>query len=699
MKNKNEQEEKKYLSNVLGKLENSHKKIVNQISGYSDEIQHDSDYLWQNKSDMDGVEKAGNRLAVQQMKSTREESIAAKSQIESLILSPYFGRIDFEANDESEEDTYYIGMHTYSEKAGDKILIYDWRAPISSMFYDFECGEAQYQAPAGTIAGDIRLKRQYKIRESQMEYMVESAVNINDDVLQKELSSTSNEKMKNIVVTIQREQNAIIRNEKAQTLIVQGVAGSGKTSIALHRVAFLLYRFKGTLKSDNVMIISPNKVFAAYISNVLPELGEENILEIGMEDIAEQLLDEKTTFQGFSEQVASLVKFGSPELVNRIQYKASVEFVEHLQTYLEGACENYFHPVDTLIDGIAISRKEIMECYQTFAKLPISERLDQTSVYVIQRTNRKLDKKITSSTAKKIKTAIARMFLFKDSLALYEQFYNQIDRQDLFVGKKGKPLPYEDLFPFLYTKLYFDDLPKYKQIQHLLVDEMQDYTPIQYAVLLKLFQCKMTILGDSNQSVNPYSSSSLPVIKSIFPDAECVELCRSYRSTYEITMFAQSISRNDKLIPVERHGLAPTVRAYTSKEKQIRDIRKMICEHLDSNYHTMGIICKTDSLASEMYDQIKDLSGSIFKVDFKSNEYQQGIVVTSAHMAKGLEFDQVIIPSVDAENYVTALDRSLLYIACTRAMHRLDLTYCGEITPILKESMCDEVILFSDEAV
>lgn len=684
MINKTKAEEFAYLDTVLTKLRKSHSIISSRADHYSDAIQEDANYIWSNKSDMDGVETAANRMAVQELMSVHAQTIAEKERLARLIFSPYFGRIDFQAEDETALQPYYIGMYTFSEEAGGKIIIYDWRAPVSSIFYDFEHGPVHYLAPIGQISGEMSLKRQYKIRDSQMEYMLNSDIQIDDEILQKELSRTSSEKMKNIVVTIQREQNAIIRNASAKALIVQGVVGSGKTSIALHRVAYLLYQFRGHLTSDNIMIISPNQVFSSYISNVLPELGEENIIETGMEEIAQQLLGDKIVLQAFSQQVAELIKHEDKKMIHRIKYKATSEFVIQLNDYLACAAETFFQPADVLLDQTKISKEDILKWYRMFSRSPIRERLENTAEYLTSRLERAKGVAIPIAMKNKIRSAIAKMFPFRDSMSLYVNFYSHIGMPELFV-KKSKALPYDDIFPLIHTQMFFEPVEGFRKIQHILIDEMQDYTPIQYAVIRKLFPCEKTILGDSAQSVNPYTSSSANVLRSVFPDAQFVELNKSYRSTYEITMLAQAISHNEKLVPVERHGRNPSILGFLTHEKQTESLRAIVAEYLDSEYQTMGIICKDDTMASEIYGELRDLSDSIFKISFQSTEYRQGVIVTSAHMAKGLEFDQVVICSASEENYHSSLDRSLLYIACTRAMHRLDILYDGTISPMLKD--------------
>ena len=248
---------------------------------------------------MDEADMVAAGQSIDRMAFTGESAVARKKKLLKLIESPYFGRIDFLPEESNQSTPVYLGIYTFSDETIRANLIYDWRAPVSSMFYDFELGTATYTTPSGKISGEIRLKRQYKIREGRMEYMIENAVNIHDEVLQKELSKSADDKMKNIVATIQRDQNAVIRNETARVMIIQGVAGSGKTSIALHRIAFLLYRFRDEIASKDILIISPNKVFADYISNILPELGEEQIPEMGMEELAADVLENKYRFQTF----------------------------------------------------------------------------------------------------------------------------------------------------------------------------------------------------------------------------------------------------------------------------------------------------------------------------------------------------------------------------------------------------------------
>jgi len=683
MLNPKETDEKKHLDKVEERLNTALTLILRQIEDYANDTLNIKRYLYQNLAQFDAAEKAANRMAVSDNITFGEKAVKERERLQKLILSPYFGRIDFtEAGEQSEP--FYIGVHSFVDPATSYPVIFDWRAPISSIFYDFEVGPAFYIAPMGRIEGALTLKRQYKIRQSQMEYMIESSLNIGDELLQKELSQSSDDKMKNIVATIQREQNAIIRNEAAKVLIIQGAAGSGKTSIALHRVAFLLYRYRDTLNANNVMIISPNKVFGNYISNVLPELGEENISELSFDDIAANILAPKYRYQTFFEQVESLMAANDTESIVRIEFKATNLFVEQLQSYLEQVNETCFIPTDLAFGDFYVSKEELLSHYLSLEKLPVKKRLRTIADNLIEKYYRNYNKKINAAVSRQIRSSIQQMFQFSDTLALYKQFYRSIGQDDLFRPVGKNIIEFCDVYPLIYTQLYFEGLKQdYKSIQHLLVDEMQDYTPVQYAVLARLFSCKMTILGDSYQSVNPYSSSSAEKIEPYFAGCSCMELCRSYRSTIEITRFTQRILENKKLIPIERHGEAPTITECPTQQEQLDKILQLIEEFQQSGYASLGIICKSQQQAKLLREQLYAVHKDITLLNFESREFREGIIIASVHMSKGLEFDQVIVPDASDGFYQTQLERSLLYIACTRAMHKLTLVCWGKATRFL----------------
>jgi DNA helicase II / ATP-dependent DNA helicase PcrA len=343
--NLTENEEKKHLARILQRLRAVLKSIDEMVEKQARDLLEIKKYLYENKTGMDRMEKFSVRQSVSWEAAMGEEAVDRKNRIHKLLDSPYFGRIDFSEGSSTHPQQIYIGIHSFFDEEKNTNIIHDWRAPVSSMFYDFETGEASYEAPGGLISGRITLKRQFRIRRGKMEYMIDNLSNVYDDILQKELSKSADDKMKHIVATIQRDQNAIVRNETSQVLIIQGVAGSGKTSIALHRIAFLLYRFKDSLKAGNILIISPNKVYADYIANVLPELGEERVPEAGMEEIAAKALENKYRFQTFYEQVGQLLE-KRPWFIERIRFKASYELIASLDQFLVYVENTFFTATD-----------------------------------------------------------------------------------------------------------------------------------------------------------------------------------------------------------------------------------------------------------------------------------------------------------------------------------------------------------------
>jgi DNA helicase-2/ATP-dependent DNA helicase PcrA len=269
------------------------------------------------------------------------------------------------------------------------------------------------------------------------------------------------------------------------------------------------------------------------------------------------------------------------------------------------------------------------------------------------------------------------MFKFNNVMDLYRDFYAWSGKEKLFT-MAGGILEYSDVFPLIYCKIRLEGINTHDHVKHLLIDEMQDYTPLHYAVLSRLFRCKKTILGDVSQTVNPYSASSAEIIEQVFPQADTVKLFRSYRSTFEITAFAQKISPNPNIIPMERHGETPVVKGFNSNAEEKDEIKKLITDFKSSGHHSLGIICKTEDQAQFIYNEMRAPGIHLLTAD--STSFKEGIVITTAHLAKGLEFDEVIIPFISSRNYQTDVDKSLLYIACTRAMHRLTLTYSKEKT-------------------
>lgn len=675
--NQTEKQEKEYLKQIISFL----KKVIGNtdasVKDHVDTLAEYKDYIWSNK-DIDPHEIRSMRESILNHFALGESVINKHKRLTKILAIPYFGRIDFlEKKENSKVMPIYIGIHTFYDPESRATLIHDWRAPVSSMFYDHELGEAGYRSPSGEIKGVISLKRQYRIRGGKMEFMIESALTVHDDILQKELSSNADDKMKNIVATIQREQNQIIRNEDIRTLIIQGVAGSGKTSIALHRIAYLLYTFRDSISSKDILIISPNKVFSDYISNVLPELGEETVPETSMEQILSGVLEHKYKYQTYFGLVNELLEKPSSSLIDRIAYKASFGFISELDKFILHIENTYFKAADVkLTKYITIPAPFIEEQYLRFNRYPIRRRFDAMADYMLDMLKIQYTFTVTTTGRNLLKKEIRLMFAGNNDIQVYKDFFKWTNNPGMFKMRKGHTLEYSDLAPLAYLHLALERNGNQPfRVKHLLIDEMQDYSPIQYKVIQKLFPCRKTVLGDAGQSVNPYGSSTAETIQKSLTASEIMKLCKSYRSTFEITDFAQKIHPNAELEPVARHGEKPQILQFGSAVEELSGIMGLISTYRKSGYKSLGIICKTEQQARKMADMLKSYANDISFLSSQSSAFVQGIVITSAHMAKGLEFDEVIIPQTDERNYRSEIDKSMLYVAVTRAMHRLTLTF------------------------
>lgn len=675
--NQTEKQEKEYLKQIISFL----KKVIGNtdasVKDHVDTLAEYKDYIWSNK-DIDPHEIRSMRESILNHFALGESVINKRKRLTKILAIPYFGRIDFlEKKENSKVMPTYIGIHTFYDPESRATLIHDWRAPVSSMFYDHELGEAGYRSPSGEIKGEISLKRQYRIRGGKMEFMIESALTVHDDILQKELSSNVDDKMKNIVATIQREQNQIIRNEDIRTLIIQGVAGSGKTSIALHRIAYLLYTFRDSISSKDILIISPNKVFSDYISNVLPELGEETVPETSMEQILSGVLEHKYKYQTYFGLVNELLEKPSSSLIDRIAYKASFGFISELDKFILHIENTYFKAADVkLTKYITIPAPFIEEQYLRFNRYPIRRRFDAMADYMLDMLKIQYAFTVTTAGRNLLKKEIRLMFAGNNDIQVYKDFFKWTNNPGMFKMRKGHTLEYSDLAPLAYLHLALEGNGNQPfRVKHLLIDEMQDYSPIQYKVIQKLFPCRKTVLGDAGQSVNPYGSSTAETIQKSLTASEIMKLCKSYRYTFEITDFAQKIHPNAELEPVARHGEKPQILQFGSAVEELSGIMGLISTYRKSGYKSLGIICKTEQQAREMADVLKSYANDISFLSSQSSAFVQGIVITSAHMAKGLEFDEVIIPQTDERNYRSEIDKSMLYVAVTRAMHRLTLTF------------------------
>lgn len=672
-------EELEHLAEVNRKLKKALDEADQAVDQKDREYMEEKRYMVEYRGEIDPHEMFQNELALTQMDRWGAFAVKMRDKIIRLLDSPYFARVDFRAAG-GPPSKCYIGRFSFSWE--DELLVCDWRSPVASLFYDWEAGPAGYDAPTGHVDGELIRKRQFKIKDGIMEYALESASNIQDDVLQRELSHASDEKMKSIIATIQKEQNQVIRNEKSETLLIQGVAGSGKTSIALHRLAYMLYRFKDQLSARNVMILSPNRVFGDYISNVLPELGEEPIFSSGFADIARVQLEGIVRFAPDRDPL----EIQDESWARRVRFKSTLDFLKGLDQYLEELPHRVFTAADYTCGEFIAKADIIQRRFEAYSKYPVKRRLRMIAEDIHRKFTAEHFMEETVPGTAAIRKGLNAMLKIKTPLALYRDFYQWMGVPKLFVMPERKTLEWADVYPFLYLYGAFEGLKESGIIRHVVVDEMQDYTPVQYAVLNRMFPCRKTILGDFGQSINPNHQNTLADLRQLYEEAAYVELNKSYRSTYEIMDFAKKVQKDAKLEPMVRHGDAPRVLCCGGKLEEIAQVEKLIDSFEKSGHRSLGIITKTNREANALYEALAH-TRKVRLLSEDSRQFGGGVFVTSIRMSKGLEFDRVILFDADGETYATEHDRRLLYIACTRAMHKLTLLHTGEPPEFVKGAL------------
>jgi DNA helicase-2/ATP-dependent DNA helicase PcrA len=659
-----------------------------------------------------------------------------EEKYEKLVLSPYFGRIDFIENGNVKPEKHYIGIANLINDSYD-ILVYDWRAPVSGMFYDYEIGEAGYKCPDGIVSGKVTLKRQYKIINGKIEYMFDSNLKIDDEILQEVLSRSTDSKMRTIVTSIQREQNQVIRNEEYKYFIVQGPAGSGKTSISLHRVAYLLYKYRDKVAPQNIIVFSPNQIFNDYISNVLPQLGEENMLQTTFKEYMHKALGDELKKEDYYEMMEYILgqkdKPGYKKRINNIKFKSSIEFADMLKKYA-AYVEVKERDFTDIVYGnkLIISSEGLKKLYHNdYFKLPLKKRLQKirerimfllkpyeeerirevvhelnvTGSYINKAEIREKSISRVRGEMKDVYSEIERITKF-DIVDIYKQF---IEELVFFSGNSNsenreremneiknytlknlnvRQVYYEDQSPLLYLKGALGDLPKTSEIKYVIVDEAQDYTVLQFEIFYQLFnRANITMLGDLNQSINPYMNiGDYNNISHIFPrDKTCImNLTKSYRSTIEITDFSRMLLNRETFDEsVERHGDKPLVLGFPQEEDIKRRIHEDIKVYKEKGYKSIGVITRTKKEANEVYGYLKD-KVQVKVIINEDEEYMNDVVIMPVYFAKGLEFDAALIYNAGSGNYCCEEERLLLYTACTRALHILCIYYSGKCTPLLQ---------------
>ena len=626
--------------------------------------------------------------------------------MEKSLNKPYFARLDFKRDGESDIEELYIGKVGIIDEKNNNIII-DWRAPVSSMYYDSNIGDASYKAPEGTCTGKLLLKRQYEIENKQLKSYQDVDTVSNDELLKPYLEASVDNRLKNIVSTIQHEQNRIIREPVNKNLIIQGVAGSGKTTVALHRIAYLVYNNRENIKTEQYLIIGPNKFFVNYISGVLPDLDVEDVKQLTYDELCSEILQENITL--IDEDIKLLKSIKNEKELTYQKIKVSMQFKKALDKYIKEIKESIIP-----IYGVRINEKEIIsnefikQIYNSFEELDeydnIKTRLMRTNLFFEKYIDENIEQ-YREYSEKELKKALKNYFnkLIQKIPKIYQNFLSNLDKyleisEDIkeevkinIINLKNKKFEFEDLSSLIYLKAKINGIDEYGKYKQIVIDEAQDYGEFTFFSLKFILKnAAFSIFGDLAQSIYQYRSIENweSVLNNTFRyQGEIQYLLKSYRTTTEIMDSANNITKYIKLNtakPVIRHGKKVSFIKYKEKNEQISLIKRILEQYKTQNYKTIAIICKNEEEAQELY--IKLEMNDIKNITLNDTEYNGGICIITSYLAKGLEFDGVIISNSGEEEYNSnkIIDMKLLYVAMTRPLHELTILYKNDITkPLL----------------
>ena len=651
--------ERNYLNKTVSLIRKKISKLGQELFDDDSKVLEFKKLIWDTHTEMDPNEMRSMMAESDLQVSIMQSKGNYLQRLFRIQNKPYFGSIRFKEESSEEEDNIYIGITHVEDKLD--YYVHDWRSPICSMFYDYETGPASYKAPSGIIKGNIIKKRQYIIEDAELKHIFDNDLNISDSLLQEVLAEESSDKMKNIVNTIQEEQNKVIRNTEDKNLIVEGIAGSGKTSVALHRIAFLLYRIPN-LTSSNVVVFTPNKVFSEYISNVLPELGEDNTYDMTFYDLLCQNINEYKDIENFTDFISRYYK-GNVDNYDIIKYKQSDEIIKDIDNYINNLLSTIkFNNKLEYDNFIEIDTEELNNMLNyKYNRFPLFERIKEISKRIAS-NNYEGSTKNASSIEKKLKELLN---IKLDLKTIFNNFY-QSEYSKYKNKVNDKYLYYEDACVFLYIKSLLVGFNTNHVIKEIVIDEAQDYNKLQYLIIKKTFKTSnYTILGDTNQTINPYYKyDSLEELTSIFESSKYITLTKTYRSTGKIIDYTNKILGLNHVTAIRNDKASDIIfRNNITKNDFLIDIN-----NLKTISKSIAIITKNDSEAEEVYNLLKD-DLDIMLID-GFGHIKRDLVVVPSYVAKGLEFDSVIIYT-DEDNKYQEKDKYLFYVACTRAQHNL----------------------------
>ena len=613
------------------------------------------------------------------------------SEFSKLKEVPYFGKVTFTEEEEGAEELY-IGRFGLTPEETYEPVIVDWRAPIASLFYKGNLGEAEYSSPVGEIKTNIIGRRQIIIKKGELKGIFDSAVDVKDEILQMVLTSNSGEKLKDIVMTIQEEQDNIIRAPKEKVVVVNGVAGSGKTTIALHRVSYLLYNYRKQF-GDKVLILGPNDIFIDYIAQVLPSLGESGGIEqTTFENFAIDEIGLEEPVKGFSEYMEEAM-VGNEKALEEYKYKSSREFTRFLDSELNNMNKNYFNmkPVTYYGEEI-VSIEEIRELFDKYySYMPLFRRSEKIRRVLTSKIKDKRDEKVRELN-KEIKDKISKLsqeelviernnleFLRRVKIReIVREVMNSRAELDEWIKHENVielykkitntyELGYMDLAGILYFMVVLEGKKCKKEIKHVVIDEAQDYNLTQFKLIKELTGCKsFTIVGDTNQRlITTDEAPAMTNLEELFENnIQLFKLEKSYRSTQEIMEYASKFLNENNVVPLVRNGEPVIEEEAESEEDMIETIISIIEDYEEEGLESIAIITKDKESLRKLSPLLKEKI-KVLTFDREDILYKGGKVLIPAYYAKGLEFDGVILLEEGKTNNLVK------YIMCTRALHRL----------------------------
>lgn len=683
-----------------GKLEETLKILNNEILNYLSKRKNITDYIVDYRKKVIEEYRDDEDKVIEYFDHenyVKEEAFKTidKRLKEFTILkdSPYFGKITFTEEDEGAEE-FYIGRFGLTPEDSYDPVIVDWRAPVASLFYKGTLGETTYECPNGAVNANLLGRRQLIVKKGELKGLFDSAIDVKDDILQMVLTSNSSEKLKDIVMTIQEEQDEIIRAPKDKVVVVNGVAGSGKTTIALHRVSYLLYNFRKQF-GDKVLILGPNDIFMDYIGQVLPTLGEGGVTQMTFQNFAISEIGLEEPVKGFSEYIEEAMS-GNEEALKEYKYKSSKKFTELLDKTLEKMNEEYFEIQSVrFFDEEIVSVDEIKELFtKYYGYMPLFRRSEKIKRILTSKIKDKRDELVRELEAN-IKEEISKLspdeleieknnLLFKRRIRIreivrgvmnsrdeLESWINHEDTVSLYKRiTNTEALGYMDLAGILYLMVMLEGKKCKKEYKHVVIDEAQDYNTTQFKLIKELTGCKSyTIVGDSNQRlITTLEEPAMLNLEEVFGDAvKEFSLLKSYRSTQQIMEYASQFLNEDKVIPLVREGEPVIEEETTSKEDLVETIVSIIEDYQEDGLESIAVITKNKENMPEISGLLKERI-KIMSFDRDDLIYNGGNVLIPAYYAKGLEFDGVIILEEGEET-----PSLVKYIMCTRALHRLSI--------------------------